>query len=116
MPQTSDGAFARLAGADADDFLDVGHEDLAVADLARLGRYADVAHERLHTVVVDHDLHLHLRLELDRVLRASVGLGVSALTAEPPHLGDRHAGDPELPQSLFDDVELERPDHSLDLL
>jgi hypothetical protein len=32
---------AGFAGADADDFLDVGHKDLAVADAAGLGRLAD---------------------------------------------------------------------------
>src|SRR5580704_13932152 len=49
-----------LAGADANGFLDVGHEDLAVADPPGLGRAPDGVDRPLDQVIPDHDLDFHL--------------------------------------------------------
>src|SRR5690606_18285307 len=61
LRQTSDSVDAGLAGADADNFLDVGDEDLAVTDAARLGGLADCVDRRFHVLIGQHDFDLHLR-------------------------------------------------------
>ena len=66
--------------------------------------------------VVDDDLQLHLRHEVDLVLRAAVGLGVAALAAEAADLGDGEADDAGALEGVLHVVELERLDHSGDEL
>src|SRR6185312_2586087 len=86
------------------------NEDLAVADLAGLGR----AHDRLDRLaghVVRHgDLDLHLGQEVDGVLAAAVDLGVALLPAEALHLGDGHALDARLGERFLHLLQLERLD------
>src|SRR3954462_3525029 len=60
-----DGGFPGLAGADADDLLDRGDEDLAVADLARAGGADDRLDRALDHVVGKDDLDAHLPQEVD---------------------------------------------------
>ena len=68
MPQSGRIAFNSdcvepgLAGADADGFFDLGHEDLAVADPSGLGGAADRIDGAFDQIVADHDLDLHLGL------------------------------------------------------
>src|SRR5262249_59851461 len=68
-----------LAGADADDFLDRGHEDLAVADAAGAGGLLDGLDRALDLVVLEHDLQLHLGQEVDDIFGAAIELGVTLL-------------------------------------
>src|SRR6478735_8800996 len=91
-PVASDGGFAGLPRANANDLLDRGHENLAVADLAgarglddRLDRALD------HRIAQDH-LDLDLRQEIDDVFGAPVELGVTLLAPEALDLGNGEAG------------------------
>src|SRR5262249_23962783 len=62
------------------------------------------------------DLDLDLREEIDRVLAATIQLGVALLTAEAPHLVHGHADHADAGERLLDVVQLERLDDRLDLL
>src|SRR5919106_861768 len=99
-----------LAGADADDFLQIEHEDLAVADLAGVGRALDRLDRLLEQLRLDRGLDLHLGQEIDHVLRAAVELGVALLAAEALHLGDGDALHADRRERLAHLVELERLD------
>src|SRR5688572_19235385 len=79
-----------FAGADADDLLQVEHEDLAVADLPGIGRLLDRLDCLLEQLGFHRRLDLHLRQEIDHVLRAAVELGVAFL---PPEALDLRHGD-----------------------
>src|ERR1700730_1798343 len=56
----SDGIQPGFSGPDANGFLDVGHEDLAVADGPGLGRAPDGVDRSLDQIVADHDLDFDL--------------------------------------------------------
>ena len=63
----------------------------------RSGRTPTIASTTaLDISVVDHRLDLHLGKEVDLVLGAPVGLGVTALATEPADLGDGHADHADL--------------------
>ena len=87
----SDRFLARLAGADADDLLDVGDEDLAVADLAGARGLDDRLDRALDQRVADDHLDLHLGQEVDDVLGAAIELGVALLAPEALDLGHGEA-------------------------
>src|SRR5512132_1555026 len=86
----SDGVVTAFAGADPDDFLDVGDEDLPVADPSRPGRLLDELDHLGDQVVGHDDLDLDLGQEIDDVFRPPVQLGVPLLAAESLDLGNRH--------------------------
>src|ERR1700722_15099891 len=96
-----------LAGTDADDALDVGDEDLAVAPLAGLGRFDDGLDHLVHQIAAHRDLDAGLGHEVDHVLGAAVELGVSALAPEALDLRDRHARDTDVRERGTPVVELE---------
>src|SRR5882757_7853144 len=87
----SDGVQPGFAGSDANGFLDVGHEDLAVADAAGLGRAPDRVDRLLDQIVSDHDLDFDLGQEVHDVLRAAIEFGVALLTSESLGFGDGDA-------------------------
>src|SRR6476619_6538309 len=66
-----------LTGADAHGLIEVEHEDLAVADLAGLGRSGDGADDLVDLLVFDADLDLDLRQKAHGVFGAAVDLGVA---------------------------------------
>ena len=84
--------------------------DLAVADGAGAGRLDDALDETGRVGVVDQDLDLDLRHELDRVLGAAVHLGVAALAAEALHGRRREPVHTERLHRGLHVVELERLD------
>ena len=55
-----DSVFAGLAGTNPDDLLEAGHEDLAVTDLAGVGRLADRFQGGLDTAFSNGNLNLYL--------------------------------------------------------
>jgi hypothetical protein len=97
----SDGVEAGFAGADADNFLDVGHEDLSIADATRLRSLADGVNGRLDGVVAEDDLDLHLRQEVHHVFSAAVEFGVTLLATETLRLGDGDALQADFLQRLL---------------
>src|SRR5882757_217347 len=80
-----------LAGTNADDALDIGDEDFAVANLTRLGRLHDGFDDLVDQVAAYCDLDAGLGYEIDHVLGAAIQLGVASLPAEALHFGDGHA-------------------------
>src|SRR6267142_6431459 len=107
---------APLAGADPHYLVHRGDEDLAVSDAPRLGGPFDRFQSLWHHLVRKHDLNLHFWQEVDDVLGAPIELGVSFLTPETLHFGDREPEDPHVCERLLHLVELEGLDDGLDLL
>src|SRR6185369_9615270 len=85
--ETSDGVHPCFAGADTHDFLDVGDEDLAIADAPGLGRLADGLDGAFDRIVAEHDLDLHLGQEVDDIFGAAIEFGMALLPAEALGLG-----------------------------
>ena len=105
-----------FAGADADRLLDVGYEDLAVADAAGLRSLADGLDGALDHVVAEHDLDLHLGQEIDDILGAAIEFGVTLLAAESLGLGHGDALQADFLERFLHLIELERLDDRFDLL
>src|SRR6187402_3359849 len=78
-----------LAGADANRLLHRQHEDLAVADLARAGVLEDRLDDHVLVFVLDDDLQLDLRPDVDGEGRAAVPLDDALLAARALGLEDR---------------------------
>src|SRR5262245_56848460 len=112
----SDRLRPRLARTDADHLLEIGDEDLAVADLARASGVHDRFDHLLDARVVDGDLDLHLRQEIDDVFGAAIELRVAALAAEALHLGHRDALRTDFRERLAYVFQLERLDDCSDEL
>ena len=71
----------------------------------------------LCSCVVGHDdFDLHFGHEVDGVLGAAIHLGVSLLTAEAAHFGDRHSLKSLLGESVLHVFELEVADDRFDFL
>src|SRR5688500_4459035 len=104
------GGHIGFAGADADDLLQVENENLAVADLAGIGRALDGLDGLLEQLGLHRGLDLHLGQEIDHVLRAAVELGVAFLAAEALDLGDGDSLHPDRGERFAHLVELERLD------
>src|SRR5579864_689094 len=103
-------AVVGLPGADAYHALDIGDEDLAVADLAGLGGLHDGLDHLINQVAAHGHLDTGLRNEVDYVLRATVELGMSTLPSKAFHLGHRHARHSDVRERRAYVVELERLD------
>src|SRR3569623_705321 len=95
-----EGRRAGLAGADAGDREKVEHEDLAVADAARLGARADGRNDAVGLSVIDCDLDLELGKEVHRIFGAAVDFGMALLAAIAFDFGHGHAVDVERIQRL----------------
>src|SRR6201999_4453620 len=80
-----------FTGPDADGLLDIGHENLAVADPPGLRGAPDRVDGALDELVGNDDLDLHLGQEVDDVFRAPVQLGMALLTPETLGFRDRDA-------------------------
>jgi hypothetical protein len=90
----------------------VGNEDLAVADLAGLGRLGDGLDGliQLRRYLIDGDLDLDLGQKVDDVFGAAVELRVALLTAEALDLVTVMPGHADVREGLAHVVELERLD------
>src|SRR5205814_836481 len=80
-----------FAGADADYFFKLEYENLAVADLTGVGGLLDRLDHLVEHFRLDRSFDLHLRQEVDHVLRAAVELGVALLPPETLDLCDGDA-------------------------
>src|SRR5580658_8459643 len=105
---------AAFAGTNPDRFLDARDEDLAIADAAGMGRLLDRLDGPLDHRIFHDDFDLHLREEVDDVLSAAIELGVAFLPTETLGLDHGDALDPDLVQSLFHFIKLERLDDRFD--
>src|SRR5262249_49449417 len=97
----SDSVQPGFAGPDADRFLDVGDEDLAVADAPGLRGAPDRIDRALDQVVADHDLDLHLGQEVDDVFGTAVKFGMTLLAPKALRFGDRDALEADFLKRLF---------------
>src|ERR1017187_3114741 len=82
QPERLDRLLARLLGPDPNRVLDGADKNLAVADLAGLGRLDDCVHSRRDLAVPQHDFDLYLRQEIHRVLAPAINLGMPLLAAK----------------------------------
>src|SRR4051812_28650855 len=78
----SDGIQPGFPGPDPNGFLDIGDEDLAVADAPGLGRAPDGVDRFLDQVISDHDLDFDLGQEVHDVFRTAIEFGVAFLPPE----------------------------------
>src|ERR1700681_3247810 len=111
----SDGIQPRFPGSDREGLLDVGDEDLAVADAPGLGRPPDRVDRPLDQVIPDHDLDFDLGQKVHDVFRAAIEFGVAFLPPETLGFGDGDALQSDLLKCLFHLVELEWLDDGFDL-
>src|SRR4051812_21438910 len=93
-PEVSDGVGARLPGADADGFLDIENENLAVADAARARSLLDGFDRSFNQILGNDDLDLHFGQEINDILGAAIKFGMALLPPEALGFGDGNALDP----------------------
>src|SRR5947207_4020318 len=110
----SEASQAGFGGADPNGFLDVGHEDLAVADPPGLGGAPDGVDRLLDQVIPDHDLDFDLGQEIHNVFGAAIEFGVPLLSPETLGFGDGDALQSDLLKRLLHLVELEWLDDGFD--
>src|SRR5436309_8008384 len=103
----SDGIQPGFPCPDANGFLDVGHEDLAVADAPGLGRASDCVDRLLDQIIRNHDLDFDLGQKVNDVLRTAIELGVTLLPAETLGFGDGDTLQSDFLKRFFHLVELE---------
>src|SRR5580704_21291 len=103
----SDSVQPGFSGSDPDRFLDVGHEDFAVADAPGLGRAPNCVDRLLDQVVGDHDLDFDLGQEVHDVLRTPIEFGMTLLPPKALGLGNGDALQFDLLKRLLHLVELE---------
>ena len=99
--------FSLLLGADADGFVDFGHEHFAVADLAGLGGFDDGGNSALDTAVGEHHFEFDFGEEIDGVFTAAIDFGVAFLAAKPLDFGDRHALDADFTERILHFLQFE---------
>src|ERR1043165_2540516 len=95
-----DGICSGFACPDPDRFFDIGHENFAVADAARLCSAPDRIDRFVGHVVAQHDFDFHFREKIDHVLGAAIEFGVTFLTTEAFGLGDSDALQPNFLQGI----------------
>src|SRR3546814_848754 len=103
-----------FAGTDADGLFQVDHEDLAVADLAGVGRLGDGLDDAIELIVGDGHVDLYLRQEIDDVFGTAIQFGVALLTTEAFDFGYGDALYANFRQRLAHVVQLERLDDGSD--
>src|ERR1017187_3957484 len=104
---------AALLSTDAHGLVDGEHENLTIADLARLGRLQNRIGRGLHGAVGQDDLQFQLGQKIHCVLAPAVDFGVTLLAPETLDLGDRHAFDAHACKRFLDVFELKRLDYGL---
>src|SRR5947207_891876 len=95
-----------FAGANANRVGNRINENLAVADLAGLGRFHDDVNDLVAGLVGHHDLNLKLGHKINAIFRAAIGFLLSLLSAEAADLRDRHAVKAGTDQGIFDSINL----------
>src|ERR1700733_7723052 len=100
-----------FAGANADHLIQRIHENLAVADLAALGRLRDGLDDTFYKIFRHGDLQLDFRQKVDDIFSAAIQLRVTFLPTESLHFGDGYALHADLGERLAHVVELERLDY-----
>src|SRR5260370_26663444 len=105
-----------LAGADAHRVLDRADENLAIADLAGLGRGHDGRDHLGDLIGIDRDVDPDLGQHVHHIFGATVDFRVAFLASEAFDLGHRHALRPDAGERVAYLVELEWLDDGSDQL
>src|SRR5690606_983370 len=100
-PEWSHGVGAALAGANPDRLVDGVDKDLAVADPPGMGSLLNRLHGPLDQAVLEDDLHLHLRQEIDHVFSPAIELGMALLASEALGFGDGDPPDADLVEGIL---------------
>src|SRR5271170_7234953 len=74
-----------FAGADADNFLDRHHKNLAVTDFARSGSLDDRVHGVVNLVLTQDDFNFDLWQKIHGVFAPAVNLGLALLASKALH-------------------------------
>src|SRR6185437_13647010 len=96
-----------LARSNTNHAVDIGDEDLAVTDLARLGGLENSLDDLIDEIAAHSDLDAGFRDEVHDVLGAAVELRMTPLPPESLDLGDGHARNADVGQRSAHVVELE---------
>src|SRR5687767_8635155 len=92
---------AALTGADADDLINRGDEDLSVTYVSGPGYGDHGFYHVLRHFVLHDNLHHHLGNEVHDVRGAPVNLLLATRPTEPFDLGDRHALDADFSEPVL---------------
>src|SRR5215475_13358584 len=103
-----------FTGADANSLLDIGHENLAIADAPGLSGAPDRVDRPLDKVIADHDLDLYLGEKVHDVLGPTVEFGMALLPAKALGFGHGNALKSDLLKRFLHLVQLERLDDGFD--
>ncbi len=101
-----EGGFAAFVVADADGFIDLADEYLAVADTAGAGRAYDGLNCAFSAIVCDNQFDLDLGQKIDRVFATAIELGVTLLSAMAASLENGHSLYARFEQRVFDCIQL----------
>ena len=101
---------------EADNLLDIEYENLAVADLSRVGRIPYGLNSCLQQVICDNRLNLHFGQKIDDIFCPSIELRMSFLSAEALYFRYSQAVDADFGKRLSNIIEFEGLDDGGNLL
>jgi len=107
---------AGFAGSYTDRVVQVGHKDFTIPDLTGTCVFGNCLYDFLDLLVGYDDFDLDFWHEVDRVFRAAVHLGVTALPTKTANLCNGHALNPFLIQRGFDLFQFIMPNKGFDFL
>ena len=110
------GTVASLASADSPYLIEIGHEDLAVADLSGFCAFDDRLDRAFNEFIAHSDFNLRFWQKIDDVFGAAIQFSMPALPAETFDLADRHTLNSYLAQSVTDIIEAKRFNYGGDKL
>ena len=108
--------FAVLVVADADGFIDSGHEDFAVSDFAGSGCADDGLNGLVLDLVGDNDFDLYFGQQIDGVFAAAVELSVALLAAMAAGFQNCHAFNAGFEEGILHGIQLGGLEDCLNLL
>src|SRR5207253_9134375 len=103
----SDRIQSRFTGPDPNGFLNIGNEDLAVADAAGLGGPPDRIDGFLYQIVGNHNFDFHLGQKINDIFRTPIKLRMTLLPAKALGFGDGYALQSNFLKRFLHLVELE---------
>lgn len=102
------GAFAGLAGTNADSLCDIGNKDLPITDLAGVGSFGDRFDSPGDPLIRDHQFHFQLGQEVNDVFSPPVKLGMASLAAKTLRFNNGHSLHAYFVKRFFYVIKLER--------
>jgi len=114
-PASLESAFASLFIADSDGVVDLGEENLPIADFSSARGGDDCLHGFFDQVIGKHQLQLDFGNQVDGVFPAAIELGMPFLPTVAAGFEHRHAFDADLVEGILYSVELRCLDHRFQL-